>query len=88
MVFLLEQQTALFPEVFDPLAQTLLGGARVRGEAGEAEELRRAPVDHLLVDADLVIGERLPAHHAAGLYFADAVGDHFSTSVPRKILQS
>ena len=69
----MKQQAALTAEVFDPLAQAFFGGIRIGGETGEAEELRRAPVDHLLVDPDLVVAEDFAALLAAGLFRALAV---------------
>ena len=53
--------------MLDALLQTLLGGSDGLGQAGEAEELRRPAVDHLLMDPDFVEGQRSAAFHADGL---------------------
>ncbi len=82
-----EQETALFPEVLDALLQPLLRGTGIRGKTRKAEKLGRAAVDHLLVNADLIEGERSSAFFAHGLL--DRLHpDYFSTSVPRRIRQS
>ena len=53
--------------MFDAFLQAFFGAAGVFGKAGETEKFRRTAVDHLLVDADLVIRQLPSALLAARL---------------------
>ena len=56
--------------MLDPFLQAILGDMNMLRQTGETEEFRRAPVDHLLMASDFVIGESPSAFHAFRLHGA------------------
>lgn len=63
LIFVYKQQAALCAELLDLAFQQAFLAVEEGGKAGDAHMLRRAAVDHLFMQADLVCGQLALTFH-------------------------